>query len=104
MEKNRISIEIGGKTYCIAGERSEEYLFKVANYVKKQLAELNQKYPTMSTTDAGILVALNISDELFSREEPLPSIDRQIDRVMKEKKDKRESMLPKLPQLPQLTK
>ena len=99
MEKNRINIEIGGKNYSIAGERSEEYLFKVANYVKKQLAELNRKYPTMSTTDAGILVALNISDELFSKEETAASIDNQIDRMIKNNADKRESMLPKLPQL-----
>lgn len=100
MDKNRISVKINGRPYVISGEKSEEHLYKVSVLVDRKLSELMAAYPTMSTTDIGILVALNLADELISIKDERSSIDEHISRIINnENADPKEAMLPKLPPL-----
>ncbi|MGI6150504.1 MAG: cell division protein ZapA [Christensenellales bacterium] len=100
MEKNRISVKINGRPYVISGYKSEEHLYKVSMLVDRKVAELAEAYPTMSTTDIGILVALNFADELTSLKEERSELDAHISRIINsENVDAKEAMLPRLPQL-----
>ena len=102
MEKNRIDIQINGKNYVLAGYQTEEHLYKVGKMVDKMVDEVSAKFPTMSTTDVSILVALNLADQLVS----LKDGDAVTDALPKAsagsapaKADAKEALLPKLPQL-----
>jgi len=101
MEKNRISVKINGRPYVISGCKSEEHLYKVSKMVDRKVEELVAAYPTMSTTDIGILVALNIADELISLKEERTELDAHLNRILhsSESADAKEAMLPRLPQL-----
>lgn len=100
MEKNKISVKINGRPYVISGGKSEEHLYKVSMLVDRKVAELVAAYPTMSTTDIGILVALNIADELTSLKDERSELDAHINRIINSENDgPKEAMLPKLPQL-----
>jgi cell division protein ZapA len=99
MEKNRISVKINGRPYVISGEKSEEHLYKVSMLVDRKVDRLMAIYPTMSTTDVGILVALNLADELTTLKDEQSSLDEHINRLINDKSDPKEAMLPKLPQL-----
>lgn len=102
MEKNKISIEINGRNYTLCGEEPADYLFRVGKYVDDKLSVLSAANPMLSTTDAAVLVAVNIADELLRLRDGHSEMDERIAQIIKESKasqaeEKRQEMLPKLP-------
>lgn len=103
MEKNRIDIQINGKNYVLAGYESEEHMYKVGKVVDRMVCDISSKFPTMSTTDVAMLVALNLADQLVTMQDgktvKVDTISQNIGNSVPAKADAREAMLPKLPQL-----
>ena len=87
MEKNKRKMEviIDGKVYTLAGEESEEYMQRVASYVNNKIHEMKQtqNYKKLNKDLQGILLALNISDDLYKTKEILKLAQEEYD-----KKDK----------------
>ena len=55
-----------GQDYALSGDVEPSYVTELAEYVDARMRELHQKAPGMSTAKIAVLVALNISDELFT--------------------------------------
>lgn len=65
-EKSELSVVIDGKVYRLSGG-SDSYLQKLASYVDGKIRELKTQpgYNKLSTEYRDILLALNISEEVF---------------------------------------
>ena len=72
MGNNSLSVLIDGKVYRIGGG-SEEHLQKVASYVDGKIRELKLMpgYEKLTTEYTDILLAINITEELFKVQEQL---------------------------------
>ena len=61
---NRVTINICGEEYTFIAEESATYMQKVGTYVSEKMEEVLNT-AKVGRTDAAILTAANIADELF---------------------------------------
>jgi len=62
MNKNRVQVRIGGASYTIVTEDDEEYVENLAEAVDRDIREVCNANPTLSVTQAAVLVALDQAD------------------------------------------
>ena len=60
-----MEVKIMGQRYKVKSEESDEYIHQLAEFVNKQLAELQQHSSTVNLHNLAILTALNLADGLF---------------------------------------
>ena len=58
-----IQLTVGGITYTVKGEGSEEYLHRMGDELENKLKSITRKNPTLSTTMVAILAALDFLEE-----------------------------------------
>lgn len=63
MKNNKVTVTIAGVSYNLVSEEDTAYMEKVAAHVDEKLRELDGS--GISTTEAGVLTALNIADEYY---------------------------------------
>jgi len=68
-EQNRVDVEINGVRYTIKGDTSPENMFKMSRHVDEQIKLVLRRNPRLSLYKAAVLVALNITEELFNLRE-----------------------------------
>ncbi len=75
--KNRVVVSIGGCSYTILADESEEYVQKVSAYVAGKISEItnSNRIPNL---DATVLASLNIGDEYFKALELNDSLRSQL--------------------------
>lgn len=61
-----VKVTVMGQDYTLSGDVEPSYMTDLAEYVDTRMRELQQKAPGMSAAKIAVLVALNISDELFT--------------------------------------
>ncbi len=65
---NKVTVKINGSEYNLKGEEKEEYLHKVAGYVDKKIVDILNMNNRLSISDASVLAAANVVDEMFKSE------------------------------------
>ena len=63
--KKALDVEILGQKITISSDAEEGYMLKVAGYVNDKMQELIQASKPVAKSNAAMLAALNIADELF---------------------------------------
>jgi cell division protein ZapA len=61
-------VEIFGQTYSVRAEGDSSYVHDLARFVDSRMKEVAERTATVDTTKIAILAALNISDDLYQRE------------------------------------
>ncbi|MBR5471771.1 MAG: cell division protein ZapA [Oscillibacter sp.] len=74
---NRVSITICGEDYTFVAEESASYMQKVGSYVGDKMAEVLNS-AKVGRTDAAVLTAANITDELFKAQAVAEQLRAQI--------------------------
>ena len=79
--KRETQVLIGGKVITLSGYESEEYMQKIAMYVNNKMAELSDQegFNRLSKDMLGILLALNIADDLFKVKQEVHNLQVEID-------------------------
>ncbi len=80
---NRVTMSICGEEYTFVAEESASYMEKVGAYVDEKMSELLQT-AKVGRTDAAVLTAANIADELFKEREAGESLRRQFKQYLDE--------------------
>ncbi len=62
--ENRVTVSICGEEYTLVAEEAPSYMQKVGGYVDEKLSELLET-AKVGRTDAAVLTAINLADELF---------------------------------------
>ena len=74
---NRVVIGICGEEYTFVAEESAAYMQKVGSYVGEKMAEV-MAGGKVARTDAAVLTAANIADELFKSQAAAEALRGQI--------------------------
>ena len=75
--ENRITISICEEEYTFVAEEAPSYMQKVGSYVNDKMSELLDS-AKVGRTDAAVLTAVNIADELFKEREAGDALRRQV--------------------------
>ncbi|MCR5207872.1 MAG: cell division protein ZapA [Eubacterium sp.] len=62
MEKNRVNIKICGNSYTIVTEDDPDYVEELAEFIDREMKQIGQENPSLSTTQCAVLVALDRAD------------------------------------------
>lgn len=74
---NRVTINICGEEYTFIADESATYMQKVGTYVSEKMEEVLNS-AKVGRTDAAILTAANIADELFKSQTASEQLRSQI--------------------------
>ena len=74
---NRVTMNICGEEYTLVADESSAYMEKVGALVDQRMAELMEA-AHMGRSDAAVLAAVNIGDELFKAQESAENLRRQL--------------------------
>ena len=74
---NRVVVNICGEEYTFVAEESASYMQKVGTYVGDKMSEVLNG-AKVGRTDAAVLTAANIADELFKAQEANQQLRSQI--------------------------
>ena len=74
---NRITVSICGDEYTFVAEESTAYMEQVAALVDKKMSEILTG-ATVGRSDAAVLAAVNLADELLKSEQTAENLRRQV--------------------------
>ena len=74
---NRVTMSICGDEYTLVADESSAYMEKVGALVDQRMSELMEA-SHMGRSDAAVLAAVNIADELFKAQESAENLRRQL--------------------------
>ena len=74
---NRVTMNICGQEYVLVAEESAGYMEKVGAMVDKKMAELMDN-AHIGRSDAAVLAAVNMADELLKDQENADNLRRQL--------------------------
>jgi cell division protein ZapA len=81
--ENRVVVSICGEDYTFVAEESASYMQKVGSYVGQKMEDvLNSAH--VGRTDAAVLTAANIADELFKEQTASEQLRGQIKQYLDE--------------------
>ncbi|MDR5586719.1 MULTISPECIES: cell division protein ZapA [Clostridium] len=61
----KVTVNINGMDYNLKGDKNEQYLVDLADFVDSKVKEIMSKNSRLSTSAATVLAAVNIADELY---------------------------------------
>ena len=74
---NRVVISICGEEYTLVADEVPAYMQKVGNYVSEKMTDVMEA-AKVGRTDAAVLTAANIADELFKTQAAAEQLRSQI--------------------------
>ena len=74
---NRVTMNICGEDYTLVAEENAVYMEKVGTMVNDKMTELMES-ARVGRTDAAVLAAVNIADELFKAQDAAENLRRQL--------------------------
>lgn len=74
---NRVTMNICSQEYILVAEESAAYMEKVGALVDKKMTEVMDS-AHIGRSDAAVLAAVNIADELFKAQETAENLRRQL--------------------------
>lgn len=79
--KNATKVTIGGKTYTLSGNESEEYLQEVASYLNEKIAQLrsDDDYRTVPLDMRNVLLQLNLADDYFKARAEIRGLQKTLE-------------------------
>lgn len=85
MEKQKISVRVGGKSYTLVSSDSPEYIRRVAELTDRRLME-TELAAGVSPQQASVLACLNLMDELLRAKDENTELRRRMQRMLAEEK------------------
>jgi len=83
-ENSNVSVNIFGSTYDIKGSEQREYILKIANYVDENMTRISKHYTQYSSVMMAVLAAVQITDELYKKDEVIDEMQREKEKLLME--------------------
>ncbi|MBE6940231.1 MAG: cell division protein ZapA [Ruminococcaceae bacterium] len=74
---NRVTMTICGDEYTLVADEQAEYMEKVGRLVDEKMSQLMEQ-ARVGRSDAAVLAAVNLADELFKAQETSENLRRQL--------------------------
>ncbi len=79
MDASRVTVRIYGQEYVITGDKSREYILKVADHVDEKMYDIGQSLKTLPVSSLAVLAAVDIADEYFSGQNEVTELKEKTD-------------------------
>lgn len=76
--KNKLKVTIHNRDYTLISDETKEYTDRLASALNLKIKSLLSKCPSLSVTDAAVICALDVSDELAKANANVENIRSQI--------------------------
>ncbi|MGI6737449.1 MAG: cell division protein ZapA [Anaerovoracaceae bacterium] len=76
MTTNKVNVSIYGQEYTIVGEKSPEYIAKIAAHVDSRMNEIAEGIDGGPVSSLAVLSAVNIADEYFELQDRITELQR----------------------------
>lgn len=80
-EKNRITVEINGRTYKIVGNESTGHMRLVASIVDDKMREIKALNPILDTTSLAVLTAVNVVHDTLKLTEKIEMLEEELKKL-----------------------
>ena len=77
MADNKVKVKIYGQEYTISGERDEQTIIEIAEYVDTKMREISRFFSSTVPGSLAALSAVNIADELFEAREEVAKVKEE---------------------------
>ena len=84
--ENRIVINICGEDYALLADEAPSYMQKVGKYVDEKMSE-TLRAAKVNRTDAAVLTALNLADELMKSQQNAENLRSHLDEANRAKNE-----------------
>ena len=74
---NRVTMTICGDEYTLVADEKAEYMEKVGRLVDEKMSQLMEQ-ARVGRSDAAVLTAINLADELYKAQEASENLRRQL--------------------------
>jgi cell division protein ZapA (FtsZ GTPase activity inhibitor) len=81
---NRVSVKIFKREYTVSGEKSRDYIVKIADYVDSVMTDISEQTGSISLSSLAVLSAVNITEDLFAVREELAEGENERERLQKD--------------------
>lgn len=86
MEKQRITVNVAGKTWSLVSSDPPEHVRRVAEYVDRKLSETSAAV-NLPSAQTAILACFNLADELMKAQDENTLLRRQLEAVRDKDKE-----------------
>lgn len=80
-EQNRIAVTVGGQSFYLKTNHDEAYLLQLTKTVDSRIDDLKSQNPSLTTTKASVLIALELLDEYKRLEKDFEDFCKEIDAI-----------------------
>lgn len=84
METNKVTVKILGQSYTISGDKTQEEIEKIANYVDEKMLMISKVQNDGTLGKTAILSAINITEEYFNALERIEILKAAKEQVEKD--------------------
>lgn len=74
-----VQIEVLGQKFTLKGNYDTQYVERVEKYINDKIQEVQKQTAAITTHNLLILVALNLADECFKKEEEIAEIKNDVE-------------------------
>jgi len=82
--KKRFDIMVIGREFSVLSDKGDEYVNSIVRYINERAAEIGEASENVTTSDIAILVALNITEELFKVKEEKEDLQSRFENGVEE--------------------
>ena len=79
----KVQVKIYGQTYSITGDKTNEQIQEIADYVDERMRLISKIMGRNGTSSTAVLTAVNIGEELFDLKQELVSLQVRMDSAKK---------------------
>ena len=79
-----LNLTVGGITYTVKGEGSEEYLHQLGDELENKLKAITRKNPTLSATMTALLAALDFLEEARNAQAEIEKLKSELNAALAE--------------------
>lgn len=87
-QQNRVEVEINGERYTLVGDASPENMIKMSLDVNEKIKQVMKRNSRLSLYKAAILVALNISEELYMLKQEYDNLVSMMDQDQEQEQER----------------
>jgi cell division protein ZapA len=80
---NRAEVKIFNEEYTVTGDENIEYIHMLADYVDRRMKMLQQRNPNLSNSKIGVLLALNLADEINKLQDDYDEVVKDLENARK---------------------
>ncbi len=73
-----------GREFSVLSDKGDEYVNSIVRYINERAAEIGEASENVTTSDIAILVALNITEELFKVKEEKEDLQSRFENGVEE--------------------